>query len=104
MVVGQTRQSATKSLVSRDVPNTMYNWPQSTSNMPAGALHRVGMHVVIGRSCGLFAAGHAPTRKLADLHLGLGVHGNARRFWFLRGLCVDLLQVLEEGVGLGNFF
>jgi hypothetical protein len=62
------------------------------------------MHVVIGRSGGLFAAGHAPPRKLANLHLGLGVERDAERFWFLGGLGVNLLQIREDRVGFWKFF
>jgi hypothetical protein len=62
------------------------------------------MHVVVRSSNRFATAGHAATRKLADLHLGFGVQGNAKRFWFLRGLRVNLLQVLENGVGFGKFF
>jgi hypothetical protein len=66
--------------------------------------HRVGMHVVIERRHGLLAASDAASRKLADLHLGLGVQGNTQRLWLLGDFRVNLLQVVEDGVGLGNFF
>ena len=49
-------------------------------------------------------ARHAAARELADLHFGLGVERDAQRVWFLRRLRVNLLQVREDGVGLGKFF
>ena len=65
---------------------------------------RVGMHVVIEGRHGFLAARDAAARKLADLHLGLGIQGNTQRFRLLGGFRVNLLQVVEDGVGLGNFF
>ena len=66
--------------------------------------HGVGVHVMVGSTHGLLAAGHATTRKLADLHLGLGVERDAERLRVLRGFGVDLPQVVEDGVGFGKFF
>ena len=71
---------------------------------PGGREHRVGMHVVIGRSHGLLAASHATSRKLPDLNLGLGIQGNPKRSRLLGRLRVNVLQVLEDRVGFGNFF
>jgi len=62
------------------------------------------MHVMVGGTHGLPSAGHAAARELADLHLGLGIKGNAERFRGLRGLRVDLPEVVEDGVGLLDFF
>ncbi len=66
--------------------------------------HCVGMHIMIGCGHGLVSAGHATPRKRADLHLGLGVQGNVQGGRVLSGLRVNLLQVLEDGIGLGSFF
>ena len=71
---------------------------------PGRREHRVGMHVVIGRSHGLLAAAHAAARKLPDLDLGLGIQGNAQRSRLLGRLRVNVLQVLEDRVGFGKFF
>jgi hypothetical protein len=62
------------------------------------------MHVMVGSTHGLLTAGHATTRKLANLHLGLGVKRDAERLPILRGFGVDLPQVVEDGVGLEKFF
>jgi hypothetical protein len=62
------------------------------------------MHVVVGGTYGLAPAGHATPRKLADLHLGFGVERDAERGGFLRNLDVNLLQVLEDGIGFGDLF
>lgn len=66
--------------------------------------HRVGMHVVIECRHGFLTARVAAARKRADLHLGLGVQGNSQRLRLLGDFRVNLLQVVEDGVGLGNFF
>lgn len=66
--------------------------------------HRVGMHVVIGRRHMLVAASDAASREFADFYLGLGVQGNMQRVRLMVGLRVNVLQVIEDGVGLGDFF
>ena len=66
--------------------------------------HRVGMHIVVGRANGFGATSLAPTREIADLHLGFGVEGDAERFRVVCGLRVDVLQMVEDGVGGGDFF
>ena len=66
--------------------------------------HGVGVHVVVrGPHC-LTPPGHAAARELADLHLGFGVKRHAERQLVSGGLGMDLLQMLENGVGLGIFF
>jgi hypothetical protein len=62
------------------------------------------MHVMVDGPHGGAPARHAAPRKFADFHLGLGVQRDAERLRILRGLGVDLPQVLEDGVGLGNLF
>jgi hypothetical protein len=62
------------------------------------------VHVVIGRTYRFLPPGHATPREGADLHFGLGIDRDAQRFRVLRGVRVDLPQVLEDGVGFGNFF
>jgi hypothetical protein len=62
------------------------------------------VHVVVRGSNRFATARHAAAREFADLHFGLGVERDTERFWFQRGLRVNLLQVLEDGVGLGKFF
>jgi hypothetical protein len=62
------------------------------------------MHVVIGRVHWFQAPRHAPPRKWADLHLGLGVERNPQRLGLLGGLGVNLIQVREDRVRGGNFF
>jgi hypothetical protein len=62
------------------------------------------MHVMVGSTHGLLAAGQAATRKLANFHLGLRVERDAERLRVLCGFGVDLPQVVEDGVGLGKFF
>ena len=42
--------------------------------------------------------------ELADLHFGLGVERDAERFRVAGGLRMDLSQMVEDGVGFGNFF
>ena len=59
---------------------------------------------MVGGTHGLLATGHAATRKLAYLHLGLGVERDAERLRVLCGFGADLPQVVEDGVGLGKFF
>jgi hypothetical protein len=62
------------------------------------------MHVMIGGPHRLLPSGYPVTRELADLHFGLGVQGDAERFRGLRGLRVDLPEVVEDGVGFRDFF
>jgi hypothetical protein len=62
------------------------------------------VHVVIGSLHGGGTAREATARKLADLHFGLGVERDAERFRFAGGLGVDVAQVIEDGVRLGEFF
>jgi hypothetical protein len=52
------------------------------------------VHIVVRGSNRFTPARHAAARELADFHFGLGVERDARdaeRFWFLRGLRVNLL-------------
>jgi hypothetical protein len=62
------------------------------------------VHVVIDGLHHLRAAGHAATRKFADLYFGFRIERDAKRFRIAGGLCVKELQVLEDGVGFGKFF
>jgi hypothetical protein len=62
------------------------------------------MHVMVRGTHRFLPAGHAAPRKLADFHLGLGVERDAERFRGLRSLCVDVPQVVEDGVGFLDFF
>ncbi len=66
--------------------------------------HRLRVHVLVGGTHGLPSAGHTAPRELADLHFGLGVEGDAERVWGARRLGVDLPEVVEDGVGLLEFF
>ena len=59
---------------------------------------------MVGGTHRLLSAGHATTRELADLHLGLGVERDAERFRGLGGLRVNVSQVVEDGVGFSNLF
>jgi hypothetical protein len=49
------------------------------------------VHIVVRGSNRFTPARHAAARELADFHFGLGVERDAERFWFLRGLRVNLL-------------
>jgi hypothetical protein len=62
------------------------------------------VHVVIDGPNHLRTACHAAARKFADLYFGFRIERNAQRFRIAGGLCVNLLQVLEDGVGFGKFF
>lgn len=66
--------------------------------------HCVRMHVMVGRTDDLGAPRLAPTGELTDLHFGLGIERNAECFRVVRGLRVDALQVVEDGVSGGDFF
>ena len=66
--------------------------------------HGVRMHVMVGGTHGLLAAGYTATRKLANFHFGLGVERDTESLCVVRGLRVDLPQVVEDSVGLGDFF
>jgi len=66
--------------------------------------HGFGMHVMIQGRHGLWATRNTASRKLADLHLGLGVQGKAQRLRMLGGYRVNMLQVIEDSIGFGNFF
>lgn len=66
--------------------------------------HPVGVLVVISRGDCLLSAGNAVAGKLADLHLGIGVQRDRQRLRIIRGLRMHLLQMGEDGVGLGKFF
>jgi hypothetical protein len=59
---------------------------------------------MIGRTHGFTPPRQAAPSEGADLHLGLGGDRDTERFRVLRGWRVDLPQVVEERVGLGNFF
>ncbi len=50
------------------------------------------------------AARLATSGELANLHFRLGVDGDPERFWVPLGFGVALTQVVEDGVGLRNFF
>ena len=66
--------------------------------------HGVGMHVVIDGPHRFRTAGHAAAREFADLYFGLGIERDPERFRLTGGLSVNVPQVVEDGVGLGNFF
>jgi hypothetical protein len=66
--------------------------------------HGLRMHVMIGGAHGLLPAGHSTTRELAELYFGLGIERDPQGIGILRGLRMHLPQVVEDGVGLGNFF
>ena len=65
---------------------------------------RIGVHVVVGSLHRRGTACDAAPRKLADLHFGLCVERDAECFRFAGRFGVDISQVLEDGVALGNLF
>ena len=69
-----------------------------------GREHRVGMHIMVRRPHRLLPPAYTATREFTDLHFGLGVERDAERLRVVRGLRVDLSQMIEDGVGLGHFF
>jgi hypothetical protein len=62
------------------------------------------MHVMVGGPHVLLPSGYPAAREFADLHLGLGVERDAESLRVVRGLCVDLPQMVEDGVGFFDFF
>ncbi len=52
----------------------------------------------------LLPPAYTVAREFTDLYLGLGVERDAESLRVVRGLRVDLPQVVEDGVGLGDFF
>jgi hypothetical protein len=62
------------------------------------------VHVVIGGLHGCGAPRDASTRKFTNLHFGLGVDRDAKRFRVAGCLSVDAAQMLENGIRLRNFF
>ncbi len=69
-----------------------------------GCEHRVGMHVMVGGPHVRLPSGYPAAREFADLHLGLGVERDAESLRVVRGLRVDLPQMVEDGVGSFDFF
>ena len=69
-----------------------------------GREHRVGMHVMVRGPHMLLPPAYTVAREFTDLHLGLGVERDAESLRVVRGLRVDLPQVVEDGVGLWDFF
>ena len=53
---------------------------------------------------GFGAAGLAVAGELADLDFGFGIEGDSQRIRVGRRLGPGGLDVLEDGIGLGNFF
>jgi hypothetical protein len=62
------------------------------------------VHVVIDGLNQLRAACHAAARKFVDLDFGFRIERDAERFRIAGSVCVNLLQVREDGVGFGKFF
>jgi len=62
------------------------------------------MHIVVGSRHRQSTPCHTPAGEGADLYLRFGVEGDAQCFWVLRGLRVNVLEVLEDGIGFGDFF
>ena len=64
----------------------------------------VRMQIVIGGTHRGFSARQAAPREGADLHFGLGIERNPQRFGFAGPSSVGLVEVVEDGVGFGDFF
>jgi hypothetical protein len=62
------------------------------------------MHVMVGGAYRLLPTGHPASRERANLHLGLGIERDAERLRVPGGSGVDVSQMVEDGIGLGNFF
>ena len=64
----------------------------------------VGRHVVINGLHGFDAPCRAFPGKFADLDFRFGIDGNSQRVRVGRRLGTGGLDVVEDGVGFGNFF
>ena len=67
-----------------------------------GHSYGVGGHVVIDRWEGFATAAKAVTRELADVHFGFRIEGDSQAFRVFCGTLVSGVDMLEEGVCLGN--
>jgi hypothetical protein len=75
---------------------------QSRDQNPPRRHHRLGLEIVIG-AMGLGST-FAPTRKGADFDGRFGIDGKAQDVGGCIGIVIDLTQMIEDGVGLRNFF
>ena len=69
-----------------------------------GDQQSLGGHVVIERGHRFGSAGLAAPRKFVDFDFGLGIEGNPQGVRLVRGAAAGFAEVLEDGVGFGNFF